>query len=269
MRRFMFAYRKATDRSTNDVDALERMLAELVMDTRNKDPVLFETDVVRILEAVVRYDEDYTIKHVNPMVKRHASNFDFVIPFLQRLAEFTKAHKIDIKVARNLCMDVSNSIVENLKFSSKEANSKSQLYEWPKKSSKFEESTKDRHEDENGLGTSQIYQLFDSMMSLQLHEQADTLIEKILTAVPDANLGTIENILVPLLKQLPPIFKQVPNSASKKGPLIQSILSSYTAKFIQPEPLKPSDWQRDPIVDCGTDGCDACPPLNGFLLCPT
>lgn len=226
------------------------------------------TDVKALLQLSAQYGEKYMLKAVLPLVKKYASNVDFVIAFLTELSVAVDIGIVRLEVVQNFYRDILGDFTADFELHCQSTEDSPQRCEYPKRS-RFNYKTygsSSRTDLPRRTTTAEnLSAIFHHCERLGLSQQNDQLIKAIAKLALNTKSMTFETLLLPLLRKLPP-----PNSPSSSlqyhQTLFHTVLSSYISTYVQPPPIKPTTWRR--LTRGCSSECADCANLDTFLSNP-
>ena len=279
---------------------MEYALAQAILCSRIENLAITTADSRPLADAVVKYGDESISHNVTNLIERYSSSFNFVVTFLVELSELVETKPIRMEIAHIVCKEVVERLIEDFKFPTHLPDSEAYLYDWPRphryeyrnpnhgnplpyydsrrkynpKSQpddgcKCKESCIDESGDESFLESTHLSTLFELLQRFQLHEQRDRLINTIIDALPNAGLGVIEIILLPLIRDILKRLNSSENPITEYTRLSESVLSAYIDTYVAAEPPEPKDWKQDELTSCPIVDCMICQRLNIFLASPS
>lgn len=287
----MFEYRDRKHDSKEETDILEHALAQTILSSRTENLVITSADAKPLADTAVKYGEEFASQNIIPLIKRYSSDLNFVVTFLVALSESVETKRIRTEIAQTVCKEVVERLIEDVKFPTHLPSSEAYPYDWPRPhrfdygdplpyygsrrkynpktqpddACRFKKSSMDKSSGESFPESTHLSTLFELLEQFRLHEQRDRLINKIVGALPSADLGVIENTFLPLLSDLIIKLNGAQHDISSYTHLSQNILSAYIDAYVGGEPLEPKDWKQNELKRCAIEDCKTCPRLNNFL----
>ncbi|CAG8978430.1 hypothetical protein HYALB_00013248 [Hymenoscyphus albidus] len=206
--------------------------------------------------------DQYIFKRILPAVKANIAHTPMVIAFLTRLLKDDPKANLPEQVTRNIFRDVISDLAENFSLGSLEQKRVKPNKGFVSYYSMYSRPEKivvevDSHNSEN------IAVLLCSCLDLGLLTELGQICRKIAAEAQTVNVDLFESVYIPFLKTLCVMLKDG-SATPETQTLFQSVLSTYTHRWVKPEPEPPTNWIR-PRVACR---CGDCLGLNRFLQSP-
>ncbi len=263
------SYRKAAgDTVTTNPNMLDfgRKMFMSLTAIEDGDTILTAADAQILMQLSEKYGESCTFRTVLPLVKKCAANMGFIVAFLTELLSAAESDHLRMEVVHNLFKDILNDVTADIRLQWETGREQTR-----NETAKRRRLDYDNHgsqvageQSPNTVTAEKLGTLFQHCEKLGLSHEINQLVETIVSQTPDADVKTFENLLLPLLQQLPPTSPS--SKATDSHPyraLFHTVLSSYITTCVQPAPLKPTTWQRPPR-GCSLY-CEDCVKLDEFL----
>lgn len=266
------SYREAAGNApaaTQRMQDFERDLAMSLTETQSGQLAVTDADTETLMQLSGRYGEKYTFQVVLPLVKKHTSNVNFTVAFLTALFRAGEADKLRLEVVRNIFKDVLGDMTLDIHLLYEDLGRERALNEFVKRR-RFDYinygSQATKYHSPRVMTTENLATVFFQCEKLGLAHEIKQLANKIISQTPHANVLTFDRLLLPLLKQLPPLDGEWGTTSHKYETLFRTILSSYVKTYVQSPPQKPTGLERQPR-GCSLY-CEDCVQLDAFLKDP-
>ena len=274
--RLVSSYRESAKNSAAAVqrmEDLEREMATSMTETMNKNTAMTEDDAQSLMQLSERYGENHTFQVILPLVKKHTSNVDFILSFLTVLLQAGEAGKLRVEVVQNVFKDILADVIPDLDLHHRDSpdSGRSQAgfeYNKRRRLGYYDSYTTHVAAEANSKVTTadKLATLFLQCEKLGFPHEIDQLADNIGSFAPTANTSSFEGLLLPLLKQLPPVTNQGSDSLStpRYANVFRTVIQSYISAYVQSPPPKPTGFERQPR-GCGLS-CEDCVSLDAFLM---
>lgn len=241
-------------------------------ETLDKNTTMTEDDAQSMMQLSERYGKSHTFQVILPLVKKHTSNMGFILSFLTALFRAGEAEKLRVEMVQNVFKDILADVIPDLDLHRRDSPDFGRSQVWYEYSKRRRLDYYPNHathvapEDDFKLMTAdKLATLFLQCEKLGFVHEINQLANKIGSFAPTANTASFENLLLPLLKQLPPVANQGSDSLStlSYANVFRTVIKSYLGTYVQSPPPKPTGFERQPR-GCGPS-CEDCVSLDAFL----
>ena len=207
-----------------------------------------------LMQLSEKYGEKYTFEVVIPIVKKHLSDVGFITAYLTMLFRAGETNTLRTEVVEKLFKDILANMIPDLNLHCP--------------------ASPDFDLSDPGDGSPEVMSaenlavLFFQCERLGLTHDIDKIATKIIFEAPSARTATFERVLLPLLKQLPPVVERGPNNTNTPSyvKIFRAVIPAYIDTYVQSPPQKPTGFEPQPCdwsLHCGD-----CAGLDAFLKSP-
>ena len=201
-----------------------------------------------LMQLSEKYGEDFRFEVVLPIVKKHHSDVGFIMAYLTMLFQAVGTDTLRIEVVEKLFKHILAHMIPDLNLHCPLSDP--------------------GDESPEVMFAENLTVVFFQCEQLGLAHEIDQLANKIISEASSVRTATFERILLPLLKQLPPVVKQncdhVDNPSYVR--ILRTVIPSYINTYVQSPPQKPTGFEPQ-SCDC-TLHCEDCVGLDAFLQNP-
>lgn len=94
---------------------IKREIAMSITETECEDIAVTKADTQTLIRLSEKHGERYIFQVVLPFVKKHNSNVDITVAFLEGLSHAGETHKISLETVDNLFKDVLGDLIPDLR----------------------------------------------------------------------------------------------------------------------------------------------------------
>ena len=254
------------------MEDLEREMAMSMTETLDKNTAMTKNDAQSLIQLCERYGENHTFQVILPLVKKHTSNVDLILSFLTALFQAGEAEKLRVEVVQNVFRDILADVIPDLDLHHRDSPNSGRPQVPSEHNKRRRLGYYDNHaikvateDDSKVMTANKLATLFLQCEKLGFSHEIDQLADKIGSYAPNAIAISFEDLLLPLLKQLPPVVNQGSNGLSTTSytNVFRTVIQSYITTYVQSPPPKPTGFERQPR-GCGSH-CEDCVSLDAFL----
>ena len=247
----------------------EREMSINITETQGGESAMTAADAQTLLQLSQKYGEKYIFQVVLPLAKKNTSNVDFIIAFLTAVFRADEAHQLRQGVAEVLFKELLGGMTPYLQLQYRESGRDEARNEFAKRRRyDYHNHGSQAAEDHNRrlVTANTLAMLFFQCEKFCYWHEIDQLADKIISSIPNANAMTLERLLLPMLKRLPPFVDPSSNSTHSYVKLFRIVIPSYISTYVQSPPQKPTGLDRQPR-GCSLH-CEDCVKLDDFLKNP-
>ena len=268
-------YRESAGNAAAALKRLEDLEWEMAMsmtEKLDKNTAVTENDAQSLMQLSERYGENHTFQVILPFIKKHTSNVDFILAFLTALFRAGEAENLRVEVVQNLSKDILTDVIPDLDLHHRDSQDSGRSQAGLEYNKRRRLGYYHNHaiqvaaeDDSKVMTANKLATLFLQCAKLGLSHEIDQLADKIGSHAPNASTVSFEGLLLPLLKQLPPVVNQGSNSLNipSYATMFRTVIQSYISTYVQSPPPKPTGFERQPR-GCSLY-CENCVSLDAFL----
>ena len=269
--------------SPNRADVLESLVRRSLEISLSRSMEIHEEDAPALIEMTRKYGGSIMFERyespcfllysrfgsyakcpisIFPFVKRHLANATCAIAFLSLLFEAEKDGGVETGLAKNVHRDILSNLISGIEVDTGAPSAKRQKLTIGSSVPPNPERTQ-----WSLLKGNDVAELIHRCRSLELGEEQEAIMGKLVAASGTVISSAIETLFIPLLTHLVELLRSNGNPPYSDPPFqtfFQNIIDSYVRRYIGNEPAKPQDW----ALNQRGCGCRDFQGLDDFLTDP-